>query len=174
MLRFEATLICSSCTTQRLEMLTEETLHRLTMGDSLSLMCSQCHTVTEWGLAEEDRRQRRAREPEAPQERRADRDRRIHGRVRIHLPIEYKYSVGGLEFPGTTSTVNISRSGIYFLTSKELRWGMKLMVLLPHTIVPDSKNPVLDGRIVRIDQRSEEPRFGVAVHFEGITLAIQP
>lgn len=172
MLRFEAILICSSCTTQRLEMLTEETIHCLTMGDSLSLMCSQCHTVTEWGLAEEDRRRRQAEAPAAPQERRTGRERRFYGRVRLHLPIEYKYSVGGLEFSEMTATINISRSGIYFLTSKELRWGMKLMVLLPRTLVPDTKNPVLEGRIVRIDQRSEKPRFGIAVHFEGITLAI--
>lgn len=170
MLRFEATLVCEGCGIKRVNLVTDEDIHRLKRGDFLKLICSECHTVTDWGLLAEDRREMPDRRKTPT--RRAGEDKRRYGRVRLHLPIEVRHSVGGMEFAENTTTVNISRSGIYFLTDRDLRWGMKIMVVLPHALVPDPKNPALEGRIVRIDPRSEAPRFGVAVHFEGITLEI--
>lgn len=172
MLRFEATLVCTGCSTQRVNLITEEERHLLQRGDLLALMCSECHTVTDWDLYREDRRHKTAEQAAASREQRSGMENRHYGRVRLHIPIEFRYSVAGLEFSETTATVNISRTGVYFLTAKELRWGMKVTVVLPRTVVPDPKNPALNGKIVRIDRRSEEPPFGVAVELEGVTLDV--
>ena len=172
MLRFEATLVCTGCSTQRVNLITDEERHRLQRGDSLELMCSECHAVTDWDLYTEDRRHKTAEEAAAAREQRSGMENRRYGRVRLHIPIEFRYSVAGLEFSETTTTVNISRTGVYFLTGKELRWGMKVTVVLPHSVVPDQKNPAMTGKIVRIDRRSGEPQYGVAVDLEGVTLDI--
>lgn len=169
-MRFEAMLICEGCETERVDALSEEELHRLRMGDRLDRMCSECHTVTQWALVGEERREPVERRQGV--DRRGGVERRERGRVRLHVPIEYHYTVAGMEYPERVTTVNISRSGVYFRTNKELRWGMKLLVTLPHSLVPDPKNPALEGRIVRIDRHPDKPQYGVAVHFEGVVLEI--
>lgn len=170
MLRLEATLVCSFCGTQRLNIVTDEELDRLKGGHFLKLICDQCHIVTDWGLLVEDRRWILNRRQTS--ERRRGSDKREHGRVRIGMPVEFRCFVGGSEYCEKTTTVNISRSGIYFLTNEQLRLGQEMTVILAPALVHDPNNPVLKGRIVRIDEGDREPRRGVVVYFEGIKLDI--
>ena len=175
-MKFEATLVCESCENTRVDLIDEEKLDHIIKGEALVQMCSTCHQETGWSLAEEERR-RRGLPKRAGISRRADEDRRAgidkrrNRRVQLHIPIEVRYSVAGLEFREETTSVNITRTGLYFLTSAELRYGMTLSLVLPRPLLPDPKNPVMQARVARIDeQRGDGPKYGIGVEYLGVAM----
>lgn len=176
-MKFEATLVCEKCENSRVDLIEEQQLHHILQGEALLRMCAKCHQETAWSLAEEERRRRGLPKRETPS-RRAERARsginkRQHRRVQLHIPIEVRYLISGLEFREETTTVNVSRDGVYFLTNADLRWGMRVSVVMPRPLVPDPNNPVLQARVMRIDRRrGEGPKYGIGLEFLGVTMEI--
>lgn len=175
-MKFEALLVCESCDSSRVDLIDEEQLDHIIKGEALVRMCSTCHQETGWSLAEEERRRRGlpkregvSRLPE--KDRRAGPDKRRNRRVQLHIPIEVRYSVAGMEFREETTSVNISRTGLYFLTNAQLRYGMTISLVLPRPLLPDPKNPVLQARVARIDERrGDGPKYGIGVEFLGVAM----
>ena len=175
-MKFEATLVCERCENSRVDLIDEEQLDHIIKGEALVRMCSNCHQETAWSLAEEERRQRglpkRAGASRIPErDRRGAPNKRRNRRVQLHIPIEMRYSVAGLEFREETTSVNISRTGLFLLTNAELRYGMTVSMILPRPLLPDPKNPVLQARVARIIERTGGgPKYGVGVEFLGVVM----
>ena len=176
-MKFEATLVCQKCENSRVDLIDEQQLHYIMKGEGLLRMCPKCHQETAWSLAEEERHRRGLpkRETPSPKSEKAltGANKRQHRRVRLHIPIEVRYTVSGLEFREETTTVNVSRNGVYFLTNADLRWGMTVAVVMPRPLAPDPNHPVLQARVMRIDQRrGDGPKYGIGLEFLGVTMEI--
>jgi len=69
----------------------------------------------------------------------------------------------GEMFEDLSTTKNVSREGIYFLTARKLyQEGMRLFVTLPYLGPGNLKNQEYVGQVIRVDAE-REGEWGVAV-----------
>src|ERR1051325_9328992 len=67
-----------------------------------------------------------------------------------------KWEVAG---PDTASVINASRGGIFFISDREYRVGMEVLVAYPYTGYDDVEQ---DGYVVRVEEKSDG-KHGVAI-----------
>jgi diguanylate cyclase (GGDEF)-like protein len=86
-------------------------------------------------------------------------NRRRYRRVAIHAPARIRRKKWEVAGPDSSSVVNASRGGIFFVTDREYRVGMEVLVAYPYTGFDDVEQ---DGYVVRVEERSDGKR-GVAI-----------
>jgi hypothetical protein len=94
-----------------------------------------------------------------------DSDRRDKRRARIAQPVRVRPSMpGGVDFDEVHATINVSRHGLYFPTTRDTyKKGLRLFITLPFHDDPNAINLEYIGEVVRVD-RLPDGKFGVAVH----------
>ncbi len=86
-------------------------------------------------------------------------NRRGHHRIALKANVRVrrkKWAVGG---PDIRAVINASKEGVFFLTDREYRIGMEVIVAFPYTGYNDVEQ---EGFVVRVDQRPDGQR-GVAL-----------
>jgi hypothetical protein len=89
------------------------------------------------------------------------RDQRQKGRAPIHLTIKIIRTKYGLPTYDVCQTINVSRTGVYFITEQGYDVGENLKVILPYH--PDSVAIPVPARVVRQDERPGSYEKGVAI-----------
>jgi len=94
----------------------------------------------------------------SPQEKRKSR------RIRIGQPLKIRPTdPKDAEFQETSTTKNVSREGIYFVSQMaNFREGMRVFVVLPHHSPEEPQDREYLGQVVRMEKLSDE-QWGVAV-----------
>lgn len=90
------------------------------------------------------------------------RDQRQKGRAPIHLTIKIIRTKYGLPTYDVCQTINVSRTGVYFITEQGYEVGENLKVIVPYH--PDSLAIPVPARVVRQDERPGSYEKGVAIH----------
>ena len=86
-------------------------------------------------------------------------NRRRHRRVAISASARVRRKKWEVAGPDTANVVNASRGGIFFVTDREYRVGMEVLVAYPFTGYDDVEQ---DGYVVRVEELSDGKR-GVAI-----------
>ena len=86
-------------------------------------------------------------------------NRRSHRRVAINASARVRRKKWEVAGPDTASVVNASRGGIFFVSDREYRVGMEVLVAYPFTGYDDVEQ---DGYVVRVEEQSDGKR-GVAI-----------
>jgi len=89
------------------------------------------------------------------------RDQRQKGRAPIHLTIKIIRTKYGLPTYDVCQTINVSRTGVYFITEQGYEVGETLKVIVPYH--PDSLAIPVPARVVRQDERPGSYEKGVAI-----------
>src|SRR5579863_4179517 len=91
-------------------------------------------------------------------------DRRRSRRLKIGQPLKLRPTDPQVAvFEDFSTTKNVSREGIYFLTQKKAYLeGMRLFVTLPYHGPNDMRNHEYVGQVLRVDM-SREDQWGVAL-----------
>jgi hypothetical protein len=97
-------------------------------------------------------------------EKKTEADLRAKGRVPLKLPIMVIRQIYGTSIEDVGETINISRTGAYFESSKSYAVGEIVQVILPYKL---GQQPIpVSGRVVRLDQRPGSYLRSVAIHME--------
>jgi PilZ domain len=92
-------------------------------------------------------------------------DKRRSRRIRIGQPLKIRASDPQDTFEELNITKNVSRDGIYFVsTVARYHDGMRVYVSVPHHNPPDPQDREYLGQVVRVE-KLEEGQCGVAVQF---------
>jgi diguanylate cyclase (GGDEF)-like protein len=86
-------------------------------------------------------------------------NRRGNRRVAINAAVRVRRKKWEVAGPDTASVVNASRGGIFFVSDREYRVGMEVLVAYPYTGYDDVEQ---DGYVVRVEEKGEGRR-GVAI-----------
>jgi diguanylate cyclase (GGDEF)-like protein len=86
-------------------------------------------------------------------------NRRRHRRVAINASARVRRKKWEVAGPDTASVVNASRGGIFFVSDREYRVGMEVLVAYPFTGYDDVEQ---DGYVVRVEEQADGKR-GVAI-----------
>jgi PilZ domain len=91
-------------------------------------------------------------------------ERRRSRRIRIGQPVKIRPSdPKDAYFDDTTTTKNVSRDGIYFVSQITSYYeGMRLFVIMPHHTPKDPKDKEFLGQVSRVEKIAEG-QWGVAV-----------
>lgn len=90
-------------------------------------------------------------------------ERRGHFRNQLRLPIRICGLLSSGPVEEITSTTNISKGGVYFLSRNSYFKGMRLQVVYPYWGTPDAVNRTYPVAVTRIDERKEGR--GIALKF---------
>jgi PilZ domain len=92
-------------------------------------------------------------------------ERRKSRRIRIGQPVKIRPSdPKDKYFEDKTATKNVSRDGIYFVSSVSSYYeGMRLFLIVPHHMPRDPQDREYLGQVVRVEALPEG-RWGVAVN----------
>jgi hypothetical protein len=99
-------------------------------------------------------------------------DRRTQRRIAVGLPMTVRGTdAGGIRFEDASQTHNVSRTGVSFLSSRELKLGMDVEITISREGAKDSDFQTL-AHVVRVEAASESPedapqQFLVGVQFIG-------
>ncbi len=96
-------------------------------------------------------------------------DRRTQRRVTVGLPMTVRGTdAAGTRFEDASQTHNVSRTGVSFLTSRELKVGMDVEITIRREGARDGDFQTL-AHVVRIDGAGNEApaQYLVGVHFVG-------
>jgi c-di-GMP-binding flagellar brake protein YcgR len=93
-------------------------------------------------------------------------ERRRSRRVRIGQPLKIRASdQKGDQFEETSTTKNVSRDGIYFVSQNGSYFeGMRLFVAVPHHTPKEPLDREYLGQVARVDKLSHG-QWGIAVQF---------
>lgn len=86
-------------------------------------------------------------------------DRRRYRRVAVSAKVRVRRKKWEVAGPDTSVVVNASRGGVFFLTDREYRVGMELLVAYPYTGYDDMEQ---EGFVVRVEELPDGRR-GVAI-----------
>jgi hypothetical protein len=97
-------------------------------------------------------------------------NRRVHRRVAVGLPLLVRGTdATGMRFEDTAESYDVSRTGASFLTSRELRLGSEVEVVIPQ--VGGVRNPASDfatlARVMRVTLVNSQGLKTVGVEFLG-------
>lgn len=102
------------------------------------------------------------------QERRAGSDRRQvfnrqNGRVPLRILVRVRVQGGGFHFDEVTETINVSRTGLYFKSSRPYQKGLNARVTLHYSPANPMSGIEQPGTVVRIDPDPDMRHRGVAI-----------
>jgi hypothetical protein len=89
---------------------------------------------------------------------------RAHNRVPLRLPIRIRVSGMGLRFEEVTSTINVSRTGVYFESTGPYSKGLTAYIAVNFSATNPGANIEQLGTVVRIDPNPSAGTKGVAIH----------
>ena len=184
----EGMLDCLVCKTRTWQPLDPIQARGLQLSGAIRLPCTVCKRETSWVVSEYDRRlgsDRRMQfqsakgletspdkeqhhhgvvpKPELPirTERRGASQRR-NKRVALQLPMRVRVNAYDLHFEEVTKTVNVSRSGVYFISSSPYEEGTLAYVSLNYFQEIAGSNIEQRGKVVRVESPANKSR-GVAI-----------
>jgi len=167
-------LECQHCHQKLLTSVPEAQGEFLCEGFLVVRHCSQCKATRPWGITTEP--ESTSLEPQAaeagpppvkaaaPREGWPQEDLRGKGRAPIKMAIKVIRQKYGTTLEDIGTTVNVSRTGVYFLTERNYNVGEPVEVILPYK-EGDVAIPV-PGRVVRQDQPKGIFQRGVAIQLE--------
>ena len=127
------------------------------MGVTLARQCDRCKGTTTWEFTVESEAAPAAeREPGA--------DLRNSTRAPLKLTVKVMRQLNGANIEDVCETINVSRNGVYFLTSQNYQVGELIKIDLPFK-KGDLALPV-GAKVVRQDQPKGTLQHAVAVHTE--------
>ena len=135
-----ALLQCSGCLIVSSFLLTHGEVGATGASAFITRPCPRCQRETMWNYVTSDRRETRVLDKVVPivgpvpgrdAERRRQEERRQAERLAVQVPIRIRTAFGGQE---VTKTVNLSRTGVRFLSSKDYPVGTILFVAAPYTV----------------------------------------
>ena len=88
---------------------------------------------------------------------------RQYDRVPLRLPLRVRVSGMGLRFEEVTSTINVSRSGVYFESNRPYSKGLTAYVAVNFSATNPGSNIEQVGTVVRIDPNPVTGTRGVAI-----------
>jgi hypothetical protein len=144
-----ALLECRNCRSVSLESLSLVEVEVLNTAGIFSRPCAACGKPTPWGYAEKHLAMQAppGEESMMTQAQRAasGRERRVHRRVALQLPVLVRDYYGGVE---VTQSENVSKGGFCFSSEKTYQMGEGVMVICPYN--PAATNPIeISAHIVR-------------------------
>lgn len=135
-----ALLQCSGCLIVSSFLLTHGEVGAAGASAFITRPCPRCQRETMWNVVTSDRRETRVLDtvkpvmrpaPSEEAERRRREERRQEQRLTVQVPIRIRSPYGDEE---VTKTVNLSRTGVRFLSSKDYPLGSTLFVAAPYTV----------------------------------------
>ena len=171
-------LECQQCHQKLLTPVPEAQGEFLCDGFLVSRHCENCKATRPWGITTEPELVLLQSEPvfdvegaapppvkaRRPQEDKSQENKRIKGRAPIKMAIKVIRMKYGTPIYDVTETINVSRTGVYFLTDQSYDVGENVKVVLPYH-EGDVAIPV-PARVVRQDQPWGTFKKGVAIHLE--------
>ncbi len=153
----QAWLECRRCHQRLLTPVPEVQAEYLREGLLLARHCETCKATTAWAAAES------GAPPEAqpPSESVAREDQRAKGRAPIEIMVKVIRRKYGTTIEDICKTLNVSRTGVYFLTAKYYDLHEPVEVILPYK-EGDVSIP-LPAFVVRQDEAKETFEHGVAL-----------
>jgi hypothetical protein len=94
----------------------------------------------------------------------AQRERRVHTRTKLQMPIRINAVLPEGVLEEVTNTENVAKRGLYFFSAKPYYKGLKLQVMYPYWTTPGAINHAYPAEVVRVDARPDGTR-GVAIRF---------
>jgi hypothetical protein len=91
-------------------------------------------------------------------------ERRNVGRCQLRLPIRVRTKNASQQEQEITNTVNVSRTGLRFITTKAYAPGLELLIVYPYWATQDPFNREYAARVIRIDSLPDGTQ-DVAVQF---------
>jgi hypothetical protein len=92
-------------------------------------------------------------------------EKRIHARNKLHLPIRVRAFLPKGAVEEFTRTENVARGGIYFLSELPYHHGVRAHVSYPYWEAPGAINPQYEAEVVRVDETDKEGYKGIAMRF---------
>lgn len=188
-------LDCVLCRSRNLVVVDVSQMEQLQSTGATQLLCDVCNRVTAWVLADCSRRtggERREKSGPAPAiaalacppppqltdenrrsgvERRQASQRRSE-RVRLSLPIRIRVSTINLEINEVTTTINVSRGGVYFQSNKPYTKNLQVRATLNYNPKNEGAGIEQLAIVVRVDTDPKTAMKGVALKYiEGSTKA---
>jgi hypothetical protein len=161
-----AWLECRRCHRRQVTPLPEVEAEFLREGLLIALDCDQCRATTSWefvGAAEEAGAGAETAGVQEPP-RRPRKDQRRKGRAPLSMQIQVTRGRYGSLLHEVCKTINVSRHGVYFLSSQSYEVGEEVSVVLPYK-EGEIGIPIL-GRVVRQDDAKESSLRAVAIKLE--------
>jgi len=95
----------------------------------------------------------------------AGKEKRTHGRNKLHLPIRVRAFLPKGAVDEITRTENVARGGVYFRSELPYHKDVRLHVSYPFWDTPGAINPQYQAEVVRVDDLESETHRGIAVRF---------
>ncbi|MBZ5544388.1 MAG: PilZ domain-containing protein [Acidobacteriia bacterium] len=163
----QAWLQCQRCHEGRLTSVPEAEDEFIRDGFLISRPCEHCRATTTWGFtpAEEAAESSRGAVGQEAGEK-SGRDQRRKGRAPINLQIRVTREKYGTVLEDVCETINVSRNGVYFLSTRNYDVGELVEVVVPYK-EGDVTIPV-SARVVRQDEPGDSFYHAVAVKLENL------
>jgi hypothetical protein len=136
----------------------------LSEGFLLARACERCKATTPWDLTSDPKSSagpKAAAEATKKKNLEAMRDK---GRAPIKMKIKVTRDMLGAVLDDISETVNVSASGVFFVTSQIYEVGSLVKVILPYN--PDEMGLPISARVVRRIKGAEPSSYQVALHFD--------
>jgi predicted nucleic acid-binding Zn-ribbon protein len=161
----QAWLQCQRCHEGRLTLVPEAEDEFIRDGFVISRPCDRCRATTTWGFtpAEETAESAPGAGDRAAGEE-SGRDQRRKGRAPLQMRIQVTREKYGTVLEDVCETINISRNGVYFLSTRNYDVGELVRVVVPYK-EGDVTIPV-PARVVRQDEPQDSFYHAVAVKLE--------
>ena len=161
----QAWLQCQRCHEGGLTAVPEAEDEFIRDGFLISRPCDCCRATTTWGFtpAQEAAEPRRGAVGEGAGEE-SGRDQRRKGRAPIQMKIQVTREKYGTLLVDVCETINVSRNGVYFLSTRNYDLGEQLRVVVPYK-EGDVSIPV-PARVVRQDEPQDSFYHAVAIRLE--------
>lgn len=159
----QAWLECQRCRRKLLTAVPETEYESLRTGFRVARACERCKATTPWEFTS-------LNEPEFVPDEAAEvesgsaADLRAKGRARLKMQIKVIRQVYGTTVEDIRQTENVSRNGVYFLSSQSYDVGELVKVILPYK-EGDLSIPV-PARVMRRDELKGSFLHGIAVQME--------
>lgn len=156
-------LECERCHNRDLSTVPEAEYEYLSEGFLIARHCDRCKATTPWEFAVEVEI---ITDPEHPAKgkRSGEKENRNKGRVPMKMKIKVTRRVYGTPLDDICETENVSRNGVYFLSSQHYDVGERVEVVMPYK-EGDVPIPV-PAQVVRLDWPKQSSFRAVAIRLE--------
>jgi hypothetical protein len=169
----EAWLECHRCHQRLLTPVPEAAAPFVCEGFVVARHCERCKATTAWGFTTQGEPEVASPKPAEPipqprepapavPERKPGEDLRNKGRAPINMLVKVTRQKWGTTLEDICQTENVSRTGVYFLTSQNYDIGEQVKIVMPYK-EGDVSIPV-PARVVRQDSAKGSFQRGVALH----------
>ena len=161
----QAWLQCQRCHQGRLTPVPEAEDEFIRDGFLISRPCDHCRATTTWGFTPAEETAETGRDAPGQEAReKSGRDQRRKGRAPIQMKIQVTREKYGTVLEDVCETINVSRNGVYFLSTRNYDVGERLKVVVPYK-EGDITIPV-PARVVRQDEPQGSFYHAVAIKLE--------